>query len=71
MSISFVVISLEPHRYLHLTGIKRWLWTCEREKEEGQEEENGREILDASTKLGCVGILVHRQQGARAKEQCV
>lgn len=44
------------------------LW---REKEEGKEEESGRGTLDASTKLGCVGILFHRQQGARAKEQCM
>lgn len=36
VSNSFVVISLEPHRYLHLTGIKRWLWTCGGRKKRGK-----------------------------------
>ena len=40
-------------------------------KEEGRE----RETLDKSTKLQCVAVLSHRQQGARgsfrAKEQCI
>ena len=31
-SVSFMVRSLEPHKYLQLAGIKRQLWTCDREE---------------------------------------
>ena len=31
-SVSFMVRSLEPHKYLQLAGIKRQSWTCDREE---------------------------------------